>query len=112
MSMVKRGGCAVKRLLVLFSLPFALLVAGPATADPSPAEVDYLRYLTAQRVGGTADSLLHVGYDACSSLQQGTQAPVVAMTVFNDAQTSGSGLTMQDASAVVGGAAAFLCPGH
>jgi len=34
------------------------------------------------------------------------------MTLFNDAQTSGSGLTMQDASAVVGGAAAFLCPGH
>jgi len=102
----------VKRLLVLCSLPVALLVAGPANADPSPAEVDYLSYLAAQRVGGTADSLLHVGYDACSGLQQGTQAPVVAMTLFSDAQTSGSGLTMQDASAVVGGAAAFLCPGH
>jgi hypothetical protein len=102
----------VKRVLVLFSLPFALLVAGPAKADPSPAEVDYLNYLAAQRVSGTADSLVHVGYDACSGLQQGTQAPLVAMTLFNDAQTSGSGLTLQGASAVVGGAAAFLCPGH
>lgn len=102
----------MKHLLVLFSLPVALLVAAPAKADPSPAEVNYLNYLAAQRVSGTADSLLHVGYDACSDLQQGTQAPVVAMTLFDDAQTSGSGLTVQGASAVVGGAAAFLCPGH
>lgn len=102
----------MKRLLVLFSLPFALLVAGPAKADPSPAEVDYLKYLASERVGGASDSLLHVGYDACSGLEQGTQAPVVAMTLFDDAQTSGSGLTLQGATAVVGGAATFLCPGH
>jgi hypothetical protein len=102
----------VKRLLVLFSLPFALLVAGPAKADPSPAEVDYLKYLASERVGDATDSLLHVGYDACSGLEQGTQAPVVAMTLFDDAQTSGSGLTLQAATAVVGGAATFLCPGH
>jgi hypothetical protein len=101
----------VKRLLALFSLPIALLVAGPANADPSPAEVDYLSYLAAQRVAGPTDSLLHVGYDACSGLQQGTQAPIVAMTLFNDAQTSGTGLTLQAASAVVGGASTFLCPG-
>ena len=102
----------MKRLLVLFSLPFALLVAGPAKADPSPAETDYLKYLASERVGGASDSLLHVGYDACSDLEQGTQAPVVAMTLFDDAQTSGSGLTLQGATAVVGGAATFLCPGH
>jgi hypothetical protein len=102
----------VKRLLVLIGLPAALLVAGPAKADPSPGEVDYLNYLAAQRVSGSVDTMLKAGYDACSGLQQGNQAPVVAMTLVNDAQTSGTGLTMQMASAVVGGAATFLCPGH
>lgn len=102
----------MKRLLVLFSLPLVLLVAGPATADPSPAEVDYLSYLAAQRVSGPPDSLLHVGYDACAGLQEGTQAPLVAMTLVDDARTSGTGLTLPMASAVVGGAATFLCPGH
>lgn len=106
------GGCAVKRLLILIGLPVALLVAGPAKADPSPAEVDYLNYLAAQRVSGTVDNMLHVGYDACSDLQQGNQAPVVAMMLVTDAQTSGTGLTMEMASAVVGGATTFLCPGH
>ena len=102
----------MKRVLVLIGLAVALLVAGTAKADPSPAEVDYLNYLAAQRVSGSVDNLLHVGYDACTGLQQGNQAPVVAMTLVNDAQTSGTGLNMQMASAVVGGAATFLCPGH
>ena len=102
----------MKRVLMLCSVPLAVLFAAPAAADPSPAEADYLSYLTSQRVSGDADTLLRAGYDACSGLQQGTVAPMMALKVFEDAQTSGAGLSQANAAAVVGGAASFLCPGH
>lgn len=102
----------MKRLVLLCYLPLAILMSGPAMADPSPAEADYLNYLASQRVSGDTETLLRAGYDACTGLAQGTMAPMMAVKVFDDAQASGAALTQENAAAVVGGAATFLCPGY